>query len=450
MTTSLLGQDLLPQSRHIVTAIPGPKSAEAIARRKEAVSAGLGMAFPAVITRADGAIMEDLDGNRIIDLGSGIGVVTVGNSHPRVVSRVQEAVKAFTHTNFTTAPYLGYIEVCEALNELTPGKFKKKSILQNSGAEAVENAIKIARHYTKRQAIVVFEHAYHGRTNLTMALTAKNMPYKDGFGPFANEIYRVPMPYAYRWNGDASTMAADALEDVRHKIEKEIGADNVAAIIIEPIQGEGGFIVPPKGFLPGLSKYASQHGIVFIADEVQTGFARTGNYFAVEDEGVEPDMIVTAKGIAGGLPLAAVTGRAEVMDSSHVGGIGGTYGGNPIACAAALGAMEAIREEKLVERAREIGAILRSALTSMAAKHPVIGDVRGRGAMQAIEIVMAGSKEPNPAAMASVIKYCQQQGVLILTAGTYGNVIRFLPPLVISDELLKEALAILDQAFAAL
>ena len=450
MTSSLQAQDPLPQSRHIVTAIPGPKSAEAIARRKEAVSAGLGMAFPAVITRADGAIMEDLDGNRIIDLGSGIGVVTVGNSHPRVVSRVQEAVKAFTHTNFTTAPYLGYIEVCEALNELTPGKFKKKSILQNSGAEAVENAIKIARHYTKRQAIVVFEHAYHGRTNLTMALTAKNMPYKEGFGPFANEIYRMPMPYAYRWNGDASTMAADALEDVMHKIEKEIGADNVAAIIIEPILGEGGFIVPPKGFLPGLSKYATQHGIVFIADEVQTGFARTGNYFAVEDEGVEPDMIVTAKGIAGGLPLAAVTARAEIMDSSHVGGLGGTYGGNPIACAAALGAMEAIREEKLIERAREIGAILHSALTAMAAKHPVIGDVRGRGAMQAIEIVMAGSKEPNPAAMASVIKYCQQQGVLILTAGTYGNVIRFLPPLVISDELLKEALAILDQAFAAL
>ena len=450
MTTSLLGQDLLPQSRHIVTAIPGPKSAEAIARRKDAVSAGLGMAFPAVITRADGAIMEDLDGNRIIDLGSGIGVVTVGNSHPRVVSRVQEAVKAFTHTNFTTAPYLGYIEVCEALNELTPGKFKKKSVLQNSGAEAVENAIKIARHYTKRQAIVVFEHAYHGRTNLTMALTAKNMPYKEGFGPFANEIYRMPMPYAYRWNGDASTMAADALEDVMHKIEKEIGAENVAAIIIEPIQGEGGFIVPPKGFLPGLSRYATQHGIVFIADEVQTGFARTGHYFAVEDEGVEPDMIVTAKGIAGGLPLAAVTGRAEVMDSSHVGGLGGTYGGNPIACAAALGAMEAIREEKLVERAREIGVILHSGLTAMAAKHPVIGDVRGRGAMQAIEIVMTGSKEPNPAAMASVIKYCQQQGVLILTAGTYGNVIRFLPPLVISDELLKEALAILDQAFAAL
>ena len=448
--TSSHAQDPLPQSRHIATEIPGPKSVQAIARRKEAVSGGLGMAYPAIIARAEGAIMEDIDGNRIIDLGSGIGVVNVGNANPRVVSRVTDAVNAFTHTNFTTAPYMGYIEVCEALNELTPGTFKKKSLLQNSGAEAVENAIKIARHYTKRQAIVVFEHAYHGRTNLTMALTAKNMPYKEGFGPFANEVYRMPMPYPYRWNGDVATMTADALADVTHKIEKEIGAQNVAAIIIEPIQGEGGFIVPPKGFLPGLSEYATAHGIVFIADEVQTGFARTGNYFAVEDENVVPDMIVTAKGIAGGLPLAAVTARAEIMDSSHVGGLGGTYGGNPIACAAALGAMEAIREEKLVERAREIGKILNASLTAMAAKYSVIGDVRGRGAMQAIEIVIPGSKEPNPAAMASVIKYCQTRGVLILTAGTYANVIRFLPPLVISDELLKDALNVLDEAFASL
>jgi 4-aminobutyrate aminotransferase/(S)-3-amino-2-methylpropionate transaminase len=276
------------------------------------------------------------------------------------------------------------------------------------------------------------------------------MPYKDGFGPFANEIYRMPMPYPYRYEGNAATMATDFLADVTHKIEKEIGADRVAAIIIEPIQGEGGFIVPPKGFLPGLSEYATKHGIVFIADEVQTGFARTGNYFAVEDENVVPDMIVTAKGIAGGLPLAAVTARAEIMDSSHVGGLGGTYGGNPIACAAALGAMEAIREDKLVDRAREIGKILHDSLTAMAAKYSVIGDVRGRGAMQAIEIVVAGSKDPNPAAMATVIKYCQVRGVLILTAGTYGNVIRFLPPLVISDELLKDALGVLDEAFASL
>lgn len=446
----MTSKDPLPQSRHLATAIPGPKSQELIARRKEAVSAGLGMAIPAIIERAEGAILQDVDGNRIIDLGAGIGVVNVGNAAPRVVARVIDAVQAFTHTNFTTAPYMGYIEVCEALNRLTPGTHKKKSILQNSGAEAVENAIKIARHSTKRPAIIVFEHAYHGRTNLTMALTAKNIPYKEGFGPFANEIYRMPMPYSFHYEGNLATMAQDYLEIVTSKIEKEVGAHNVAAIIIEPIQGEGGFIVPPKGFLPGLSKFATEHGIVFIADEVQTGFARTGNMFACEDEGVVPDMIVTAKGIAGGLPLAAVTARAEIMDSSHVGGLGGTYGGNPIACAAALGAIETIEEEKLVERARHIGNILNESLTALANKYPIIGEVRGRGAMQAIELVEAGTKNPNPAAMAAVIKYCQSKGVLILTAGTYANVIRFLPPLVISDDLLKDALGVLEEAFASL
>ena len=306
----MTAKDPLPQSRHLATAIPGPKSQELIARRKEAVSAGLGMAIPAIIERGEGAILQDVDGNRIIDLGAGIGVVNVGNAAPRVVERVVDAVQAFTHTNFTTAPYMGYVEVCEALNRLTPGTHKKKSILQNSGAEAVENAIKIARHSTKRPAIIVFEHAYHGRTNLTMALTAKNLPYKEGFGPFANEIYRMPMPYSFHYEGNLATMAQDYLDIVTSKVEKEVGAHNVAAIIIEPIMGEGGFIVPPKGFLPGLSKFATEHGIVFIADEVQTGFARTGTMFACEDEGVVPDMIVTAKGIAGGLPLAAVTARA--------------------------------------------------------------------------------------------------------------------------------------------
>jgi 4-aminobutyrate aminotransferase/(S)-3-amino-2-methylpropionate transaminase len=439
----------LPQSRHLATEIPGPLSTAAMQRRKEAVSGGLGTAIPVIIKRASDAILEDIDGNRIIDLGAGIGVTNVGNAAPLVVQRVQEAVAAFTHTNFTTAPYMGYIEVCEALNRLTPGDFKKKSILQNSGAEAVENAIKIARHYTKRPAIVVFEHAYHGRTNLTMALTAKNVPYKEGFGPFANEIYRMPMPYPYRWVGDKATITEDALKMVTTKIEKEIGAHNVAAIIIEPILGEGGFIVPPKGFLPGLQKFATENKIVFIADEVQAGFARTGDWFAVNNENVVPDMIVTAKGIAGGLPLAAVTARAEIMDSSHVGGLGGTYGGNPIACAAALAAIEIIESEKLVDRARHLEGILRSALEAIAAKHPEIGEIRGRGAMIAIELVKAGSKDPNPELMAKVIKYCQSKGVLILTAGSYGNVIRFLPPLVITDELLKDALGVLAEAFDA-
>jgi 4-aminobutyrate aminotransferase/(S)-3-amino-2-methylpropionate transaminase len=310
--------------------------------------------------------------------------------------------------------------------------------------------VKIARHYTKRPAIVVFEHSYHGRTNLTMALTAKNMPYKEGFGPFAPEVYRVPMPYSFHWVGDQATISQDAIDMVTHKIDKEIGAHNVAAILIEPIQGEGGFIVPPKGFLPALAKYSKDNGIVFIADEVQTGFARTGHMFAVEEEGVVPDMVVTAKGIAGGLPLAAVTGRAEVMDSVHASGLGGTYGGNPIACAAALGAMETMEEENLVARARHIGEILGSSLRELAKKYPVIGEVRGRGAMQAIELVEPGTKNPNTAAMNAVVKYCQSQGVLILTAGTYSNVVRFLPPLVITDALLKDALSVLDDAFASL
>ena len=440
----------LTQERRLVTAIPGPKSLEALKRRTDATSAGLGLAFPVVIERASDAILLDIDGNQIIDLGSGIGVTGVGNAAQRVVDRVIDQVQAFTHTCFTVAPYLGYIEVCEKLNAMTPGSFKKKSILLNSGAEAVENAVKIARLYTKRQAIVVFEHSYHGRTNLTMALTAKNMPYKEGFGPFAPEIYRVPLPYAFHWLGNQETITQDAIEMITHKIEKEIGAHNVAAILIEPIQGQGGFIVPPKGFLPALSKYSTENGIVFIADEVQTGFARTGSMFAVEHENVVPDMIVTAKGIAGGLPLAGVTGRAEIMDSVHVSGLGGTYGGNPVACAAALGAIETMLEENLVARANHIGQILGDALRALQAKYPVIGEVRGRGAMQAIELVEPGTKTPNSAAMSAVVKYCQSKGVLILTAGTYSNVVRFLPPFVITDELLKDALGVLDEAFASL
>ncbi len=440
----------LTQERRLVTAIPGPKSLEALQRRSEATSGGLGMAIPVIIERASDAILLDIDGNQIIDLGSGIGVTNVGNSAQRVVDRVIDQVQAFTHTCFTVAPYMGYIEVCEKLNAMTPGTFKKKSLLVNSGAEAVENAVKIARHYTKRQAIVVFEHSYHGRTNLTMALTAKNMPYKEGFGPFAPEVYRVPMPYSFHWVGDQATITEDAIEMITHKIDKEIGAHNVAAILIEPIQGEGGFIVPPKGFLPALSKYSTDNGIIFIADEVQTGFARTGNMFAVENENVVPDMIVTAKGIAGGLPLAGVTGRAEIMDSVHVSGLGGTYGGNPLACAAALGVFETMEAEKLVERANHIGTILGDALRLMQSKYSVIGEVRGRGAMQAIELVLPGTKTPNTAAMNAVVKYCQSKGVLILTAGTYSNVVRFLPPIVITDDLLKDALSVLDEALASI
>ncbi|MEY3374135.1 MAG: hypothetical protein RIT18_766 [Actinomycetota bacterium] len=438
----------IPQERKVVTAIPGPKSQEVIKRRSEAVSAALGMAIPVVVEKAGGGVIVDIDGNSIIDMGAGIAVVNVGNSADRVVKNVKEQVEAFTHTCFMIAPYMGYIEVCEALNRLTPGTHKKKSALFNSGAEAVENAVKIARKFTKRQAVVVFEHGYHGRTNLTMGMTAKNIPYKDGFGPFTPEIYRMPMAYPYRCDSCSSSCENSVLNNVLHKIEKEIGAKNVACIVIEPILGEGGFIVPCKGFLPGLVKFCNENGILFVADEVQTGFARTGQMFACEDEGIVPDLITTAKGIAGGLPLAAVTGRADVMDSIHASGLGGTFGGSPIACAAALGAIATIEEEKLVDRAREIGKVMSDALNAMKKKYPIVGDVRGRGAMQAIELVKAGTKDPNPEAQAAIIKYCQQKGVLILSAGTYGNVIRLIPPLVIPEQLLKEALEILDEAIS--
>ena len=438
------------QKRNLVTAIPGPKSAELIKRRGEAVSASLGTAFPVFIDHAQGAIIVDVDGNSILDLGAGIAVLNVGHTQNRVADRVKNQIDAFSHTCFMVVPYTGYVEVCEALNRLTPGKFKKKSALFNSGAEALENAVKIARSYTKRSAVIVFEHGYHGRTNLTMAMTAKNMPYKDSFGPFAPEIYRMPMAYPFRWNGDQSKCAQEALDMVIHKIEKEIGAKNVAAIVIEPIQGEGGFVVPPKGFLPGLVGFAKENGILFIADEVQTGFGRTGKMFASEDENIEPDLITTAKGIAAGLPLSGVTGRAEIMDSIHLSGLGGTYGGNPIACAAALGAIEVIEQDNLVERANKIGQIMHDGLTAMMKKYSIIGEVRGRGAMQAIELVKPGTTEPNPEALTAVLKYCTSKGVLILSAGTYANVIRLLPPLVIEEDLLRDGLSVLDEALASI
>ena len=437
------------QKRNLVTAIPGPKSAELIKRRGEAVSASLGTAFPVFIDHAQGAIIVDVDGNSILDLGAGIAVLNVGHSQNRVTDRVKTQIDAFSHTCFMIVPYTGYVEVCEALNRLTPGTHKKKSALFNSGAEAIENAVKIARKFTKRSAVVVFEHGYHGRTNLTMAMTAKSMPYKDGFGPFAPEVYRMPMAYPYRCDACTKPCESAVLSMVIHKIEKEIGASNVACIVIEPILGEGGFVVPCKGFLPGLAKFCKDNGIVFVADEVQTGFGRTGNWFASEDENVEPDIITTAKGIAAGLPLSGVTGRAEIMDSIHLSGLGGTYGGNPIACAAALGAIETIEKDNLVERANKIGKIMTDALNQMAKKYSIIGEVRGRGAMQAIELIKPGSDEPNSDAQLAIIKYCISKGVLILSAGTYANVIRLLPPLNIDEELLKDGLSVLDEAIAS-
>ncbi|MGW2377185.1 MULTISPECIES: 4-aminobutyrate--2-oxoglutarate transaminase [Kitasatospora] len=438
----------LPQERRLVTAIPGPKSQELQARKLGAVAAGVGTTLPVYVTRANGGVLEDVDGNSLIDFGSGIAVTNVGNSAEAVVAKASEQLAAFTHTCFMVTPYEGYVAVAEQLNELTPGDHEKRTALFNSGAEAVENAVKIARAYTKRTAVVVFDHGYHGRTNLTMGLTAKNMPYKQGFGPFAPEIYRVPVAYPYRWLTGAENCAAEAAAQAIDIINKQIGAENVAAIIIEPIQGEGGFIEPAKGFLPAIVEYAKANGIVFVADEIQTGFCRTGQWFACEDEGIVPDLITTAKGIAGGLPLAAVTGRAEIMDAAHAGGLGGTYGGNPVACAAALGAIETMKEQDLVGKAQRIGEVMLGRLRAMQEKFEVIGDVRGRGAMIAVELVKPGSKEPNPEFTAAVAKACHAEGLVVLTAGTYGNVLRFLPPLVIPEHLLTEGLDIIEGAFA--
>jgi 4-aminobutyrate aminotransferase/(S)-3-amino-2-methylpropionate transaminase len=372
----------------------------------------------------------------------------VGNSAEAVVDRATEQLRRFTHTCFMVTPYEGYVAVCEELATLTPGDHEKRSALFNSGAEAVENAVKIARAHTGRQAVVVFDHAYHGRTNLTMALTAKNMPYKNSFGPFAPEVYRVPMAYPFRWPTGPENCAAEAADMAISLIEKQVGAGNVAAVVIEPIQGEGGFVVPPDGFLPRLAEFCRANGIVFVADEIQSGFCRTGDWFACDHEGVVPDLVTTAKGIAGGLPLAAVTGRAEIMDAAHVGGLGGTYGGNPVACAAALGAIETMRSADLCGAARGIADVMLPRLRDLATRHPAIGEVRGRGAMLALELVEPAtpSLTPDPALAAAVAARCHAAGLVVLTCGTYGNVLRLLPPLVIGHDLLNEGLDILAAA----
>ena len=445
MSQTLAGGPTLPQERRLVTDIPGPRSTELLARKKAAVADGVGTTLPVFVEAAGGGVIVDADGNSLIDLGSGIAVVSVGNAAPAVVRRVTDQVAAFTHTCFMVTPYAGYVEVCEALAELTPGDHAKKSALFNSGAEAVENAVKIARVATGRDAVGVFDHAYHGRTNLTMAMTAKNMPYKNGFGPFASEVYRAPMSYPFRDGLSGEEAAARAIDH----LDKQVGVANLACVVIEPIQGEGGFIEPAPGFLPALSAWAAENGVVFVADEIQSGFCRTGAWFACDHEGVVPDLVTTAKGIAGGLPLAGVTGRAELMDAVHVGGLGGTYGGNPVACAAALGSIAEMKEHALDARALEIGSLIRGRLEKLAAEHAVIADVRGRGAMQAIELCTPGTQQPDAARAAAASAHCHQSGVVTLTCGTWGNVFRFLPPLAISDGLLDEAFDVVAEAFAA-
>lgn len=444
-STLPLGGPTLPQQRILATPIPGPRSQEILVRKSSAVAAGVGHTVPIAAVAAGGGVVVDADGNSLIDLGSGIAVTTVGVAHPKVVEAITAQAAQLTHTCFMISPYESYIAVAEALNRLTPGDHEKKSALFNSGAEAVENAVKIARKHTGRQAVVAFDHAYHGRTNMTMALTAKAMPYKSGFGPFASEIYRVPASYPYRDGLTGAEAAARAIS----MMEKQIGADNLAAVIIEPIQGEGGFIVPADGFLPAVVDWCRAHGVVFIADEVQSGFARTGAMFASELFGIVPDLVTTAKGIAGGMPLAAVTGRAEIMDASHTGGLGGTYGGNPVACAAALAAIDAFENDGLLERAREIGGILRARLESLQQGDARIGDIRGHGAMIAAEFVDPETGAPDAALTSAVAKACIAEGVIVLTCGTYGNVIRFLPPLSIGDDLLTEGLDVVAAALSA-
>ncbi|KQY20630.1 4-aminobutyrate aminotransferase [Cellulomonas sp. Root485] len=448
MTTVSTPAPPLEQRRVLHTPIPGPNSVALGERRAAAVAAGVSSTLPVYVARAAGAVIEDVDGNVLIDLGSGIAVTSVGASAPEVTAAVSAQAADFTHTCFMISPYEEYVAVCEALARITPGTHDKKSVLVNSGAEAVENAVKIARRATGRPAVLVLDHAYHGRTNLTMAMTARAMPYKTGFGPFAGEVYRVPASYPLR--DPAGMTGRQAALRAIGVAERQVGADQVAALVVEPILGEGGFVVPADGFLSTLAGWAADRGIVLVADEVQTGFARTGAMFAMDHEGVVPDLVAMAKGIAGGLPLGAVTGRAELLDAVHAGGLGGTFGGNPLACAAALASLEIYERDDLAAAARAIEAAVVPRLTALRDEVPAVADVRGRGAMLALELVKPGTLEPDKAAAQQVAAACAAQGVLVLTCGTWGNVLRLLPPLVIGHDLLDEALTVLEDAVRAL
>jgi 4-aminobutyrate aminotransferase/(S)-3-amino-2-methylpropionate transaminase len=450
MTDTLNSSYTVAQERKVVTAIPGPQSIALHERRLAVVPVGVGTALPIYIERANGAILVDADGNQFIDLGAGIGVTTVGHTSARVIEAAAAQLGKVTHTLFTVTPYEEYVRVAELLAEHTPGDFAKKTVLVNSGAEAVENAVKIARKYTRRTGVAVLEHAYHGRTNLTMAMNFKAAPYSTGFGPLAGDVYRAPNSYPYH---DGLTGAEAAARTIGY-LEKTVGAYDLACLVVEPIQGEGGFVVPADGYLPALQQWCTDNGIVFIADEIQSGMARTGAYFASEHFGLVPDMVLSAKGIAGGLPLAGVTGRAEIMDSALPGGLGGTFGGNPVAAAAAVAVFEQIENDGLLAEATRIEQTLVTGLEALASKYDIIGDIRGVGAMIAMELVQPGTgattKEPNPKAVDAIVAYAASQGVLVLNAGTYGNIVRFLPSLAISDALLADALSVIDDAMATL
>jgi 4-aminobutyrate aminotransferase / (S)-3-amino-2-methylpropionate transaminase / 5-aminovalerate transaminase len=443
----------IPQERKLVTEIPGPRSLEWFERRAAAVPQGVGAIHPIVTARASGAIVEDVDGNRLIDFATGIAVLNVGHTAPEVVAAIQRQAELDTHTCFHVTANEPYIELAERLNALTPGTFAKKTMFANSGAEAVENAVKIARRATGRSAVVTFDHAFHGRTLLAMTLTAKVMPYKQGMGPFAPEIYRLPFAYPYRCptGGTDEGCAESCLAYALDEMHKHIGEENIAAVIMEPIQGEGGFIVPAPGVVKGIAAFCEESGIVFIADEIQSGMGRAGRWYAIEDEDVVPHLVTTAKSMGGGLPISAVTGRADIMDSVHGGGLGGTYGGNPVAAAAALAVLDKIEGEGLLARARGIGDTVMSRFRGFQDRFGAVGDVRGRGAMCAIELVEdRDTRTPlGGEAMNGIARRCLESGVIVLTAGTYGNVLRLLPPLTIDDALLEDGLQVLDEALAA-
>ena len=434
------------------TAIPGPRSRELMARREAAVPRGPAHVTPIFAAEARGAQLTDVDGNRYLDFAGGIGCLNVGHANDAVVQAASEQLRRFTHTSFNVVPYEGYVALAERLNALTPGSFQKKTFFVNSGAEAVENAVKIARAATGRPAVLAFEDGFHGRTLLALTLTSKVHPYKLGIGPFAPEVYRAPYAYCYRCayhlqHPGCGVACVDALEDV---FKRQVAAEQVAAVIVEPVLGEGGFVVPPGEYLPRLRALTEKHGILLIADEVQTGFGRTGRLFASEHSGVAPDILVASKSIAGGLPLAAVTGRAEIMDAPGVGGLGGTFAGNPVALAAAHAVLDAFADGSLLARANAIGEAFRVRAEGWKARFPLIGDVRGQGAMWALELVTdRASRTPAKDATNRVTREAYERGLLTITAGTYGNVIRTLMPLVTTVDELREGLDVLEAALDA-
>jgi len=431
--------------------LPGPKSKALIDRKNKCTARGISQGTPLFIEKASGALMTDVDGNEFIDFYGGIGVLNAGHCPKPVVDAIKDQAEKLIHTCFMTSMYEGWVDLAEKLIQITPIKGDLKVTYVNSGAEAVENAIKIARSYTKRTGVIAFEMAFHGRTNLAMGLTSKVRPYKYGFGPFAPEIYKMPSAYCYRcyYRSTYPGCGMHCLEQFERFFAAEVEAETIAAMIIEPVQGEGGFIVPPKEFLPGLKTIAQKYGIVLIADEIQTGFGRTGKMFAVENYGVEPDLMTMAKSIAAGMPLSAVVGKAEIMDAPGPGMIGGTYAGNPLACAAGLATIKYIEQKKLPDRAAKIGASVVGRLKSMQEKYSLIGDIRSLGAMIGIELVKdRETKEPAKEETAQITQECLSQGLIIISAGIYGNVIRMLMPLVITDEQIERALNILEGAFA--